>query len=152
MSLLAIPLDHAIRVGRALLDPAAIAVGPIRQAAAVTTIYGCLALMAARHLRRSPSRTLVTALFALAPAVIGTAWLYRGVPHVGEVLAGWTAGFGALLGLTSFCRAGTTAAVGTGRWTRLGPGRRGRRFSQRRWKRLSRGCRLPYRNYSRLED
>jgi undecaprenyl-diphosphatase len=60
-------------------------------------IYGTLALLAARHLRRRFLTGVVLVLGFLLPVAIGASRPYLGVHYPSDVLAGWTAGLACAL-------------------------------------------------------
>ena len=57
-----------------------------------TAIYGTLALMIGRRLRRRGARLLVIALGLVLPALIGFSRVYLGVHYFTDALAGWLLG------------------------------------------------------------
>jgi len=60
-------------------------------------IYGSLALLAARHLRRRFLSGVILVLGFLLPVAIGASRPYLGVHYPSDVLAGWTAGLACAL-------------------------------------------------------
>jgi len=60
-------------------------------------VYGSLALLAARHLRRRFWAGLILVLGFILPVAIGASRPYLGVHYPSDVLAGWTAGLACAL-------------------------------------------------------
>jgi membrane-associated phospholipid phosphatase len=84
---------------------------PSGHTAAAIVLYGGLAVILYRTLRRRLLRFVVTASLVAVPVAVGIARLYRGMHHPTDVLAGVVLGFGALAVATLSVRVAATTAA-----------------------------------------
>ena len=80
-----------------LIDRPASASFPSGHALESTIVYGTLALLVGRRLRRRGWRAAAAAIGVLLPLLIGLSRVYLGVHYLTDVLAGWAAGLAVAL-------------------------------------------------------